>query len=75
MPVCVRMNHIAPPITVSIDEAARCLSVDRSTIKRLLKAGEITSSKITDSPSSRRLVHYESLKDFIARRTKDATVS
>jgi hypothetical protein len=63
-----------PQLTISIARAARCLDVDRSTIKRLIEAGDLTTSKLTDSKQGKRLIHYDSLIDLINRRAQHRSV-
>lgn len=51
------------PIAVSVNEAARLLSVSRSTMRNLLKEGAIRYRKI--SANERTLVSVESLHKFM----------
>jgi Helix-turn-helix domain len=64
-----------PQITVSIATAALRLDVDRSTIKRLIEAGELTTSKLSESKQGKRLVHYDSLVALIERRSQKKAAS
>jgi excisionase family DNA binding protein len=53
---------VTPPLSVSVDEAARLLGLGRSNVFKLLESGEIRSVKV----GSRRLVPRKALEEFLA---------
>ncbi len=67
---CAAMDRpLSPPITVSISQAAQCIGVSKSTIKRLIGDGRLLVSKIGEDRNSKVLVHYDSLLEFVKSRT------
>jgi len=51
-----------PPLSVSVDEAARLLGVGRSTMFALLESGQVRSVKV----GARRLVPRRALEELVA---------
>lgn len=71
-PYTVLEHHAAAPVTpllVSQTEAARLLGVERTTVWRMLKRGELDSVTI----GSRRLVTMASLEALVAVACRTAT--
>lgn len=61
-----KQSSYEPPRLISQDEAAHRLAVSRTTVWRLLTAGELGAVRI----GSRTLVSAESIEDFIGRQTR-----
>jgi excisionase family DNA binding protein len=56
-----------PPITVSIDEAARLTGLKRRKLNSLIAPPELSTSKV----GRRRLVKYQSLVDLLDRTSHE----
>jgi excisionase family DNA binding protein len=60
---------VMPPLSFSVDEAARLLGLGRSNLFKLLESGEIRSVKV----GTRRLVPHKALEEFLAEHDTSAT--
>jgi excisionase family DNA binding protein len=58
----------APRLLHSVDHAAELLDVSKSTMKTLLREGELASVMVR----GRRLVPHEALVEFVARLRRSA---
>lgn len=61
-----KRSSYEPPRLISQDEAAHRLAVSRTSVWRLLTAGELSAVRI----GSRTLVVADSIEEFISRQTR-----
>lgn len=67
----VRQEPVVEPLLVRVEEAARILSLSRSTIYEMMDAGELPSVR----RGAARRIPVAALRDWVARQTTPSPAS